>query len=90
MQFYQTETFDPPASASNLPVANLSDGSIVDRALWIALLTRTIDAGANSAVLAEIAGATITLGIVPAPTTSEIVLEPATGGKRAVHVAAGL
>ena len=80
LQFYQTETFGPPSSASNLPVASLSDGSIVDRALWIALLTRDVDAGANSAVLDEIAGKTLTLGIVPAPNTSEVVLEPATPG----------
>jgi hypothetical protein len=78
LQFYQTEPFGPPSSASNLPVANLSDGSIVDRALWIALLTRSVDAGANSAVLDEIAGKTLTLGIVPAPTATEAVLQPAT------------
>ena len=78
LQFYQTETFGPPSSASSLPVANLSDGSIVDRALWIALLTRTVDAGANSAVLGEIAGKTLTLGIVPAPSATEAVLQPAT------------
>ncbi len=77
LQFYQTQPFDPPASAAAFPLANLSDGSIVDRALWIALLTRTVDAGANSAVLQEIAGKTLTLGIVPVPPTGEAVLEPA-------------
>ena len=76
LQFYQTATFADPTS-STLPVANLADGSIVDRALWIALLTRAVDAGANAAVLDEIAGSTITLGIVPAPAGSEEVLEPA-------------
>lgn len=78
LQFYQTETFSPPSSASNLPLATLSDGSIVDRTLWIALLTRAVDAGANSAVLDEIAGKTLTLGIVPAPATSVPPLQPAT------------
>jgi hypothetical protein len=78
LQFYQTETLDPPASAANLPVATLSDGSIVDRALWIALLTRTVDAGANQAVLNAIGGSTITLGIVPASTATEAVLQPST------------
>jgi hypothetical protein len=77
LQFYQTVTFGPPTSSASLPVANLSDGSIVDRALWIALLTRTVDAGANSAVVGAIAGATLTLGIVPAPSAVEAVLEPA-------------
>jgi hypothetical protein len=77
LQFYQTETFGPPTSAAAPPLANLSDGSIVDRALWIALLTRTVDAGANAAVLGEIAGATLTLGIVPAPAATEVVLQPA-------------
>ena len=48
LQFYQTEVFDPPTSAANLPVATLSDGSIVDRALWIALLKRAVDAGRKS------------------------------------------
>ncbi|HTQ55565.1 MAG TPA: putative baseplate assembly protein [Bryobacteraceae bacterium] len=77
LQFYQTQSFDPPASAANLPVANLSDGSIVDRALWIAILTRAVDAGANSAVLDEIAGKTLTLGIMPASDVNELVLPPA-------------
>ena len=78
LQFYETEPFDPPVSASNLPVANLSDGSIVDRSLWIALLTRALDAGANTAVLNEIAGKTLTLGIVPVDSINELVLTPAT------------
>ena len=80
LQFYQTESFDPPATANNLPVAYLGDGSIVDRSLWIALLTRAVDAGANSAVLDEIAGKTLTLGIVPASEAKELVLEPAAPG----------
>ena len=78
LQFYQTETFDPPTSSANLPAATLSDGSIVDRALWIALLTRAVDAGANQAVLNAIGGSTITLGIAPANTASEAVLQPLT------------
>jgi hypothetical protein len=77
LQFYQTVAFGPPTSSASLPVANLSDGSIVDRALWIALLTRPVDAGANSAVVDAIAGATLTLGIVPVPNATEAVLEPA-------------
>ena len=77
LQFYQTEQFDPPSSASALPLANLSDGSIVDRALWIALLTRDVDKGLNSSVAQEIAGKTLTLGIVPPAPTGEVVLEPA-------------
>lgn len=77
LQFYQTVPFGPPTSSAALPVANLSDGSIVDRALWIALLVRTVDGTANAAVLQAIAGATLTLGIVPAPTATEAVLEPA-------------
>ena len=80
LQFYQTQSFDPPATAANLPVANLSDGSIVDRSLWIAILTRGVDAGANSAVLDEIAGKTLTLGIVPASDVNELVLPPASPG----------
>ena len=78
LQFYQTEPFDPPVSAPNLPVATLSDGSIVDRAFWIAILTRDVDAGANQAVLNAIGGSTITLGIVPVNTSSEEVLLPTT------------
>ncbi|MGD1094989.1 MAG: putative baseplate assembly protein [Bryobacteraceae bacterium] len=77
LQFYQTQSFDPPVSPSNMPVANLGDGSIVDRALWIALLTRPIDAGANSAVINEIAGKTLTLGIAPASIASELIIQPA-------------
>src|SRR5580698_6465431 len=81
LQFYQTVAFDPPASASSLPVANLGDGSIVDRALWIALLTRPVDGqtpAAIAAVIDEIAGQTLTLGIVPAATATEAILQPAT------------
>jgi hypothetical protein len=81
LQFYQTVSFDPPASASSLPVANLGDGSIVDRALWIALLTRPVDGQTPSAIAAvidEIAGQTLTLGIVPAATATEAILQPAT------------
>ncbi len=77
LQYYQTVQFDPPASAASPQIANLNDGSIVDRALWIALLTRAVDAGANNAVLEEIAGGTLTLGIVPVPNSAEQVLQPA-------------
>ena len=77
LQFYQTESFDPPATSTNLPVANLNDGSIVDRALWIALLTRPVDAGANAAVVNAIAGQTLTLGIAPASNQTSLVIEPA-------------
>ena len=80
LQYYQTVTFEPLASASTPQIANLSDGSIVDRALWIALLTRQVDAGANDAVLDEIAGANVTLGIMPLPDSSSAVLTPATTG----------
>jgi predicted phage baseplate assembly protein len=79
LQFYQTEVFEAPTSAANLPVATLSDGSIVDRALWIALLKRGVDSTlTNQAVLNAIGGSTITLGIMPVPATSEMVLQPAT------------
>jgi Baseplate J-like protein len=76
LQFYQTESFDPPTAGATLPMATLSDGSIVDRTLWIALLTRAVDAGANSAVLNAIGGRTITLGIAPVGNTGEAVLQP--------------
>ncbi len=88
LQFYQTETFDAPTSAAtppagggaftNLPTLNLSDNSIIDQAVWIALLTRQVDAGANAAVLNAIAGSTISLVIVPVPNATEAVAEPAT------------
>jgi hypothetical protein len=79
LQFYQTEVFEPPTSAAKLPVATLSDGSIVDRALWIALLKRGVDSTlSNQAVLDAIGGSTITLGIAPALQVSEIVLKPET------------
>lgn len=78
LQFYQTKTFDAPTSAANLPVATLSDGSIIDGALWIAVLTRAVDAGANQAVVNAIAGRTITLGIVPVPDPAEQILQPQT------------
>jgi hypothetical protein len=80
LQFYQTVVFEPPTSAANLPVATLSDGSIIDRALWIALLKRGTDATlSNQAIVNAIGGSTITLGVVPALTTSELVLQPSTG-----------
>jgi Baseplate J-like protein len=79
LQFYQTEVFEPPTSAATLPIATLSDGSIVDRALWVALLKRGVDSTlTNQAVLNAIGSSTITLGIVPALTTSEMVLQPTT------------
>lgn len=79
LQFYQTEVFESPTSASNLPVATLSDGSIVDRALWIALLKRGVDSTlTNQSVLNAIGGSTITLGIVPAVTNAEMILQPST------------
>lgn len=79
LQFYQTEVFQPPTSAANLPVAKLGDGSIIDRALWIALLRRGVDSTLTSqAVLNAIGVSTITLGIVPVLAGSKIVLQPAT------------
>jgi hypothetical protein len=78
LQFYQTQPFGPPTSNSSLPVANLTDGSIVDGALWIALLLRQVDLQAGAGpVIAEIAGKTLTLGIMPVPPQSEAVLNPA-------------
>jgi hypothetical protein len=83
LQFYQTVPFGPPTSSASLPVANLSDGSIIDRALWIAVLMRAVDSAANSTVTASavvdvIAGSTVTLGIVPVPPSNEGLLQPAT------------
>jgi hypothetical protein len=77
LEFYQTVPFGPPTSASSLPVADLGNGSIVDRSVWIAILARQVDSAIGPAVLDQIAGRTLTLGLVPASDTSQKVLVPA-------------
>ncbi|MBV8901875.1 MAG: putative baseplate assembly protein [Verrucomicrobia bacterium] len=77
LEFYKTVPFIPPVSSSSLTVVDLGDGSIVDGSLWLALLARQADAQVTSAVLDEIAGRTLTLGIMPSDDETERTLVPA-------------
>ncbi|MBZ5524720.1 MAG: baseplate J/gp47 family protein [Acidobacteriia bacterium] len=65
LDFYETVPLDPPANAASIKSVSLTDGTTVDGSLWLALLTRSGEKVQTSDVLKEIAGKTITLGLMP-------------------------
>ncbi|HYM79384.1 MAG TPA: baseplate J/gp47 family protein [Candidatus Dormibacteraeota bacterium] len=77
LDFYQTVPFAPPASAAAISSISLTDGTTVDGSLWLALLTRSAESTQQNAVMKEIAGKTITLGIMPTITNATRTLPPA-------------
>lgn len=81
LEFYETTPFDPPASAAALAALDLGGTQTVDHTAWIALLARPIDAGRRDAVREELAGKTLTLGLMPIAAAAERVIHP--GGARA-------
>ncbi len=77
LQFYTSTPLDPPQTGKEPPVVDLADGvnGTIDRSLWVALVgppNVPLDT-----VRAAIADQTLTLGIYPAPSCQEKVLEPA-------------
>ncbi|HEU0301449.1 MAG TPA: baseplate J/gp47 family protein, partial [Longimicrobium sp.] len=87
LDFYRTTPFDAPVSGARIGAVSLT-ADAVDRALWLALLMRPVDAAAAGAaaasppgdpretVRARIAGKTLTLGFVPAWDGRQRVLRP--------------
>ena len=80
LDFYETVPVNPPASAAAIQAISLSDATTVDRSLWIALAMRPRELATASAVSAEIAGKTLTLGLMPAVDDTERVLSPGGSG----------
>lgn len=76
LDFYQTVPLAPPASAAAISSVSLTDGTTVDGSLWLALLTRSSESSQRLAVMKEIAGKTITLGIMPAISNASRTLLP--------------
>jgi len=72
LQFYKTVLFDPTTNKT----VNLSDGSTIDGSLWILLLTRPGEDTQAQTVLQNIAGKTITLGMMPVLDATSSVLSP--------------
>ncbi|RSL17989.1 putative phage baseplate assembly protein [Edaphobacter aggregans] len=66
LAFYETVPFTAPASAASIPSVSLTNGTdTVDGSLWLALVARTGETAQIADVLNEIAGSTVTLGIMP-------------------------
>jgi hypothetical protein len=76
LDFYQTEPFDPPSTAAAIASVSLTDDTTVDGSLWLALLVRTGDNAAPKDVLKEIAGKTLTLGLMPSVENATRTLPP--------------
>ena len=76
LEFYETVPVAPPASGAAMPIIDLSDGSTVDRSIWVALFTRPKEDQQKAAILSDLAGKTLTLGILPALDESAGVLQP--------------
>ncbi len=76
LDFYETVSLDPPASAASISSVSLTDGTTVDGSLWLALLTRPGEDTLRESVLKEISGKTITLGLMPAIEDASRVLSP--------------
>src|SRR3989442_188107 len=74
LEFYETIAFQPGTGS----VVDLSGSDTVDRALWLALLARPsedTDAAAQG-VVSDIAGKTLTLGIMPMIDAGDRILRP--------------
>jgi hypothetical protein len=76
LDFYKTEPFDAPTSAAAIKAVNLADDSTVDRSLWLALLARPGEEGRTVEIRHELAGKTLTLGLMPAVDDPGRVLHP--------------
>lgn len=74
LDYYETEQFELPTAGVTLPVVDLVNDT-ADASLWLALLTRRTDTPA--AVRDEIAHKVLTLGVLPAQDSQELVLPPA-------------
>ncbi len=89
LEFYETVAIQPPASARGATTIDLSDDSTVDHALWIALLARASDRRRPCQVRADIAGKTLSLGLMPYLDETDRALRPgvAPGGAQATPLA---
>ena len=76
LDFYETVPVDPPTTAAAINSISLTDGTTVDGSLWLALLLRAGDNASSSDVLKEIAGKTVTLGLMPSVEGATRTLRP--------------
>lgn len=77
LDFYETASLDPPANAAAITSVSLTDGTTVDGSLWLALLTRSGENTQRDAIMKEIAGKTMTLGVMPSVINASRTLPPA-------------
>jgi hypothetical protein len=75
LDFYETRPMDPPVAGAALPALDLT--RTVDRSVWLALFALDRGEAARNAARSMLAGATLTLGVVPAPGADGRVLLPA-------------
>lgn len=87
-EFYETVPFDPSATAEGAAGLDLGGGDTVDHALWLALLARPGEEGQAAQVRRELAGKTLTLGLMPVLEPAARVLRP--GGAPAAAPATAL
>ncbi|HED35832.1 MAG TPA: hypothetical protein ENJ08_16685 [Gammaproteobacteria bacterium] len=73
LEFYETRTFTPPQTGASLSRLDIGTDT-VDGSLWLALLARKTDSVENAR--SELAGKTLTLGIMPALSEEGCALYP--------------
>jgi baseplate J-like protein len=78
LEFYEAVPFQPGASGA---IVDLSGSETVDRTLWLALLARSTEAdvASSQAVVDDVAGKTLTLGLMPALDAGDRVLRAGGG-----------
>jgi hypothetical protein len=76
LEFYEAVRWEPPASAAAITPLSLSDDTTVDGSLWVALLTRPREDALRDTILREIAGHSLSLGLMPLIEQSRRTLRP--------------
>ena len=97
LDYYQTlyasQTVAPPAAAVGLyetvplPAEGMAPEDAIDRSLWIALLARPTEKDALDDVRRQLAGRTLSLGVVPSLPESGRSLAPTAAGATASGIA---
>lgn len=82
LEFYETRPIEAPSATTGVPVISL-DQSTVDNSLWIALIARPRERVEDAR--AELAGRTLTLGMMPAVEETARTMRP--GGEVAPETA---
>lgn len=76
LDYYETVPLDAPTSASGLSGVDVAQ-TTVDGAIWLALLVRPGEEGDRAAIIEQIAGKTLTVGLMPGTAVTSRTLRAA-------------